>query len=61
MYARNGSGRCTVCRERKRYDVRVCWEEPQSKELVEGLQKLVQHFDARGLPVACSGPTKQFV
>jgi hypothetical protein len=28
----------------------------QSKELVEGLQKLVQHFDARGLPVAGSGP-----
>ncbi len=30
--------------------------QPQSKELVEGLQKLVQHFDARGLPVAGSGP-----
>jgi hypothetical protein len=32
------------------------WVGTQSKELVEGLQKLVQHFDARGLPVAGSGP-----
>ncbi len=31
------------------------------KNQVEGLQELFQHFDARCLSVACSGPKKQYV